>query len=348
VNLAYQLKLYPSRNKADTLANLARLFRRAHTDCTTRLAHAEGARCPSTKGLGEFVGRAYRRAYIDYRRTTKAGHTPGPLKAELIDSAEVQQPRTAKGFDCWIMLRGTTTTPGRNGGFYVPANRHRAINRTLALPGAKLNESAEVFRKNGKWYARVSVSVPLAQVQEPKGWLGCDVGARAAVTRSDGYRGPDLRPLFNRDDERKQNHAKQGLDRTRPMSPSRQVIAREARKAVLVAQSSGRGIALEDPKRLIRWKQHAARCFGSRVLLLAAIFGLAVEMISPPYTSTTCSRCGHIESRQRQKGTFHCWRCHALTNSDFNASVNICHKAYRVTAVSPGSLSLSPGGGADE
>jgi hypothetical protein len=76
-------------------------------------------RLPSTKGKGEFIGRAYRRAYLDYRRTQKAGHTPGSLKAELIDSAEIQQPRTAKGFDCWIMLRGTTTAPGRHGGFYL-------------------------------------------------------------------------------------------------------------------------------------------------------------------------------------------------------------------------------------
>lgn len=348
VNLSYKLKLYPRANKADTLALLTGLFHRAHTACTTVLQAQEQLRCPSTKGMGEFIGRAYRRAYIDFKRTTKAGHTPGFLKAELIDSAEVQQPRTAKGFDCWIMLRGTTTTPGRNGGFYIPANRHVAINRTLALPGAKLNESAEVFRKNGKWYARVSVSVPLAEVQAPKGWLGCDIGARAAVTRSDGYRGPDLRPLFNRDDERKQNHAKQGRDRYRPMSPSRQVIAKEARKAVRVAQSSGRGIALEDPKRLVRWKKHAARFFGTRVLLLAAISGLAISVIGPPYTSITCSRCGHVERRQRHKEAFRCWHCGYTANSDFNAALNICHKAYRVTAVSHGSLSLCPGGGADE
>ena len=162
VNLSYKLKLYPSVNKADTLALLAALFQRSHAECTSLLRQEEG-RPPSTKGMGEFSGRAYRRAYTDYRRTRKAEHTPGFLKAELLDSAEIQQPRTAKGFDCWIMLRGTTSSRGRNGGFYIPARKHRAINRTLALPGAKLNESAEVFRKNGKWYARVSVSVPLVR-----------------------------------------------------------------------------------------------------------------------------------------------------------------------------------------
>ena len=111
VTLSYKLKLYPTANKADTLALLSDLFRREHAGVTTRLADAEEIRLPSTKGLGEFIGRAYRRAYIDFQRTRKAGHTPGFLHAELIDSAEVQQPRKATGFDCWIMLRGTTNKP---------------------------------------------------------------------------------------------------------------------------------------------------------------------------------------------------------------------------------------------
>jgi hypothetical protein len=341
------LKLYPSVNKADTLALLTTLFRKSHADCTTLLAQNQG-RCPSTKGLGEFIGRAYRRAYLDYQRTTKAGHTPGTLKAELIDSAEVQTPRKARGFDCWIMIRGTTTSRGKNGGFYIPAKRHVAINRTLTLPGAKLNEGAEVFRKNGKWYARVSVSVPLAEVQEPKGWLGCDVGVRAAVTRSDGYQGSDLRPILQKQKQRRADQQRTGIDYAYTTSPSRQAIAKEARKAITVCQRSGRGLSLEDPARMIRWKQWAGRYFASRVQLLAAIHGVAVVLLNPSGTSLTCSRCGFGEKRQRHKEAFRCWLCRHTTNADFNASVNLCHGAYRVTAVSHGSPRLSPGVGADE
>lgn len=350
VTLGYKLRLYPTANKADTLALLCTLFQRTHAEATARIAEHEG-RCPSTKGMGEFLGRAYRRAYIDYRRTTKAGHTPGALQAELIDSAEVQAPRKAKGFDCWIMLRGTSTTPGRKGGFYVPARKHRALNGAVALPGAVLNESAEVFRRNGKWYARVSVTVPLPAVTAPRGWLGCDVGARAAVTRSDGYQGPDLRPLLNRQRDRRAMQQKHGMERSYTMSPSRQVIAKEARTVVSVALRSGRGIALEDPNRLIRWKQHAARFFGNRVLLLAALHGLCVQVINPAYTSQTCPRCGKVERRMRHKSAFRCWQCGYTHNADFVASLNIAARAYGVTAVSPGSLSLpspSSGGGADE
>jgi len=349
VTLGYKLKLFPSRGKSDTLAALAALFQRLHTDVTNQLASAEQPRLPSTKGCGEFVGRAYRRAYIDYQRTTKAGHTPGFLKAELIDSAEIQQPRKAKGFDCWIMLRGTTTARGRNGGFYVPARKHRAINRALALPGATLNESAEVFRKNGKWYARVSVSVPLAEVQEPKGWLGCDVGARRAVVRSDGYHGRSLKPVVDGPNryKRKRRRPKRRYARTF----QRQILAREARKAVSVALRSGRGVSLEDPRRLPKWGGWAARQFAKRVELLSALAGVAVRLLKPAYSSQTCSRCGSGDTFRR-KTMFRCCACGFTRHADENAALNLASGSYAVTGISHGLLSLpsSPlrGGGADE
>src|SRR5205823_6253145 len=171
----------------------------------------------------------------------------------------------------------------------------------LALPGAALCEQGEIFRKNGNWYCRVGVKVPLPDEQPVTEWIGCDVGARSAVTRSDGYQGPDLRPVLQRSRTRRAMLQKHGVDETREMSPQRQVLAHETRLLVLVALATGRGIALEDPKRLIRWKQHAARFFGKRVLLLAAILGVAVQVISPPYTSTTCSHCGHVEPAQRHR-----------------------------------------------
>jgi len=345
VILSYKLKLYPTRNKADTLALLVALFQRAHAACTTALTQ-EGGRPPSTKGMGEFVGRAYRRAYIDYRRITKAGHTPGFLKAELIDSADLQLPKRANGFDYWILLKGTKDK------LYIPAKSHRALNRALTLPGAELNlgtkGSAYIMRKNGKWYAYVTVKVPLAEVQQPKGWLGCDVGARSAVVRSDGYRGPDLRPILQRKKERLASQQRNGITR-QSTTHQRQILAREARNAVLVAKRSGRGVSLEDPKRLIRWRQHAARYFGQRVRLLAAIMGVCIQEVNPAYTSITCSRCGLANRGMRHQESFRCWRCGFTHNADFNAALNIAARARGYCHSHQVSLSPSPGGvGADE
>ncbi len=337
VTLSYKLKLYPTHNKADTLALLAALFARHHRECTTVLR--EEGRCPSSKGMGEFAGRAYRRAFTDWRRTRKAGHMPGALKAELIDAAHVQAPRQAKSFDLWVMVQGV-------GKLYIPARKHRALNRALSYPGAALCEQGEVCRKNGKWYCRVGVTVPVPAETPAKEFIGVDVGVRASVARSDGYTGPDLRPTLTRQRNRRAMDQKRGLDRRVDTSPQRQLLAREARRVVSVAQRSGRGIAVEDPCRLIRWKAHAARYFGTRVALLAALMGVPVAVVNPAYSSTTCPRCGFVERHQRHKETFRCWRCAYTQNADFVASQNVCHRATYASCTShSGSLRLCPGAG---
>ena len=346
VVLSYKLKLFPTSNKADTLGLLTRLFCQTHAVATQLMGEMAEPRIPSCKGLGEFKGRAYRRAATDYRRSLKAARKTGrlfkapTLRAELIDAAHIQAPRQAKGFDLWVMVQGV-------GKLYVPAKKHRAVNRALALPGATLCEQGEIFRKNEKWYCRVGVKVPLPDEQKTTEFIGVDIGVRAAVTRSDGYQGPDLRPILKRSRDRRAMLQKHGVDESREISPQRQVLAHEARRVVSVAQHTGRGVALEDPKRLIRWKAHAARYFATRVALLASLTGVAVVLIAPPYTSITCSRCGSVEKRQRHREMFRCWHCGYTQNADFNASRVIAKRARRVSCASRhGSLSLSPGGGA--
>ena len=202
-----------------------------------------------------------------------------------------------------------------------------------------------MFRKNGKWYVRCGVRVPLTEVAKAKEWVGVDVGVRASVTRSDGYRGPDLRPVLKRQRNRRAMDQKRGIERRVETPPQRQVLAKEARLLVSVALATGRGIALEDPKRLIRWKGHAARYFGTRVVLLASLVGVSVRMVAPPYTSTTCSRCGAAQCF-RDRACFRCYRCGYTHNADFNASCNIRSKATHMSCASQsGSFSLRPGGG---
>ena len=216
VVLSYKLKCFPTRNKADTLALLSAHFRRLHSLATQVIA--ETGKWPTSRGRGEFVGRTYRRAWTDYKRGQKAARAlkkdfvPGILKAELIDAAHVQAPRNAKSFELWVMVQGV-------GKLSIPAKKHRAINRTLALPGATLCEQGEVFRKNGKWYVRVGVKVPLPEGKPVREFIGVDVGVRRAITCSDGYRSRDLRPLLKRQRDRRALDQQQGRDRSYEMSP---------------------------------------------------------------------------------------------------------------------------------
>ena len=341
VTLSYRVKLQITRVKSDLLYLLAGLFSRLHADATTQLGDMNIPRQPFAKG--QFAERAARRATVDFMRAKKAARKTRRLfklpylHAELIDAAEIQEPRKAKGFDLWFLVQGA--------GLYLPAKKHRALNKALSFPGAEIGKRAIIFRKNGKWYAQVPVIIPCPEPYKAKGWVGCDIGVRAAVTRSDGYKGPDLRPILKKQRDKREMHQKQGIDRPLgQMTPQRQLLSKEAKAVVSVAQRSGRGVAVEDPKRLLRYKQHAARFFGNRVLLLASLVGVPVRSVAPPYTSTTCSHCGSAKTF-RYRCMFRCLGCGFTHNADFNASCVIRYRASELPSVSHAHLSLSPGGG---
>jgi transposase len=352
VTLAYAVRLYPTANKASVLPLYIREFQRLHglalDELLTRAWEQGHAGFPlgglSQKGRGEFQQRALYRAQQDLVRTAKAGKARPYrwdrkaekraenwigvpfLKAEMLTAAEVQTPRRAKSWDLWVHLEGTPKDQ-----IYLPANRHRALNRALAFPGATLSQSAEVYRRNGKWYARVFVTVPLPVVVEsglhP---LGCDVGVRKAVCTSDGYRGPNVRPILARMRDRNADRQRRGHEKQTVKSYQRSQLAHEARRIVSVAQKTGRGVACEDPTRLIRWKQHAAKHFASRVVLLGQLMGVSVALVPPAYTSQTCGRCGSRESTVRLGEDFWCESCRRLTDADTNAARVISRMAHDI------------------
>ena len=52
-------------------------------------------------------------------------------------------------------------------------------------------------------------------------------------------------------------------------------------------------------------------------------YGVPVAYVAPQYTSQRCSRCGHIEAKNRKLKEFHCIKCNAVENADANAGFNI-------------------------
>ena len=352
LTLAYRVKLDVTRIKSDMLGILCAYFAREQhkaIDFLDGIVAQEGKlvlKGKSQAGEGEFKQRVRRRAFLDYKRAKKAARALKRqmklpyLHAELCDAAEVQEPRKATHFDLWVHIEGLA----RDCQLYLPARKHKAINRALSHPGATLGKSAQVMRRKGKWYAIVYVRCLLPEVAEAKEWYGNDVGVRASVTRSDGHRGPDLRPILKAQKERQAERQRQGMpaDFGR-QTPQRQALAREARKLVLVALATGRGMALEDPERLPRWRQWAARYFAKRVALLASLAGVPVTFVAPPYTSLTCSRCGSAETF-RYRSCFRCRRCRFTHNADYNAACNIRSRACHYGGSHPSPKAFSPAG----
>lgn len=340
--LGYKLKLYPNATKRWMLSALAEYFAKEHMASLNRLAVDHPAKPVLLKGLkragmGEFKQRVIRRAVLDLQRQRKALARarklcpwPVPLpkfKARLIDSAEVQQPRKATSYDLWVHVEGLA----RWCQLCIPAKLHAGINRALAMPGSRLAKSAEIFERDGQWYARVFVHVPPATVTKPQcGFIGVDVGVRTAVSYSDGKQTEGLHQVIRR--QRDQLASRQRQLKTRKkngLSRQCQVLAREARACVTLAARTGRGVALENPSQLIRWKQHAARFFAKRVSLLANLHGVPVALVNPAYTSRTCSKC-HSRDCYRHRRAFHCFDCGHTANADVNAARNIAREGTAV------------------
>jgi len=64
------------------------------------------------------------------------------------------------------------------------------------------------------------------------------------------------------------------------------------------------------------------------ILYKAQIFGVAVQLVDPRYTSQTCPECGHISKANRPtRDTFCCKQCGYSGYSDYVAARNIAVRA---------------------
>ncbi|GAA2403312.1 hypothetical protein GCM10010404_71810 [Nonomuraea africana] len=119
-----------------------------------------------------------------------------------------------------------------------------------------------------------------------------------------------------------------------------------AKQIVTEAERTGRGIALEDlggirdrvrlrkPQRvtLHSWSFHQ---LGSFIAYKAARAGVALIYVEAAYTSQGCSRCGHVDKRNRaDRETFTCTSCGFAEHADVNAARNIASRGVAGWAVS--------------
>lgn len=154
--------------------------------------------------------------------------------------------------------------------------------------------------------------------------IGVDVGYSIAAATSTGeLRGQDLEAL--------QRRTKWRTYRRDANKPYRQGLNRVAKE--LVAAHPNTDFAVEElcftgkkkrskqyRTRLSRWAyQHLAR----RLEFLGLFECFKVVYRNPAYTSQTCSRCGHCDSRNRDGERFKCVECGFECHADVNAAVNI-------------------------
>jgi len=290
-----------------------------------------GNKSLSTAYLGQLANQAQHKARGVIRALRESAKETGnkvnvPVLQRVGCPAKIES--SGNSFDYWLTVENEFEKAKR---VALPVKSHRKLNLALK-DGWKLNPVAEFFKdRNGRFYARVFVQKEVERAEPKREFLGCDVGYRNSVARSDGYVGKNTGKVIaaqrtKNAERRRQNHTVKTVK-----TFLKQLLDIEARRAVNVSRRNGLSLAVESPKTLANLRsgklQGWARCyFYERCRVLCMEEGVCLVWVNPWQTSQTCSVCGVTDGKSREKNTFRCVSCKSELHADVNAAVNISRK----------------------
>lgn len=203
---------------------------------------------------------------------------------------------------------------------------------------------SDLIRQNGQWYLLATVDVEDVPTNPaPQGFIGVDLGIANIATTSTGHRHSGRRLNRSRENDRR-NRRRLAVKHTRSAKRrAKRRAGKEARRArdinhkiskhiVTEAERTGRGIDLEDlsgirerarlkkPQR-VTINSWAFAQLGAFIAYKARRAGVPLVYVDPAYTSQMCSRCHHVDKRNRpNQATFTCRNCGFVEHADLNAS----------------------------
>ncbi len=297
-------------------------------------------------------------AYAALRANTAAGNhgPPGSQQRAIVQATPVSfRADAAQPFDArclsWL-LPNTIGDREATVSIWTVHGRLRRV-RVLAAPRdlASLRTRAigetDLVYRDGKWFLYATIEAPEPQVTDPvNGFVGVDLGIVNIATTSDGDRTAGTRlnryrkrqARLRRRLQAKKTSSARRLLRKRRRKESRfaaDVNHQISKRIVAEAERTGRGVAIEQLSGIrdrvrLRKPQRATMHgwafaqFGRFLTYKATVAGVALVQIDPAYTSQTCSRCGHVDKRNRcSQSKFECGRCGFVGHADHNAAVNI-------------------------
>ncbi|MFF9040108.1 RNA-guided endonuclease InsQ/TnpB family protein [Streptomyces sp. NPDC014892] len=223
---------------------------------------------------------------------------------------------------------------------------------------------SDLLRRNGQWFLISTCEIPENEKNSrPEGFVGVDLGIVNLATTSTGQRHSGRRLNRRRAQDRKLRAKLQCKGTRSAKRRARKRAGSEARRTrdinhkisksiVAEAQRTGRGIALENlggirerarlkkPQRvaLHTW---AFEQLGRFIAYKAERAGVPVVYVDPAHTSRECSRCPHIDKRNRpSQAVFACRSCGFVEHADLNASHNIAARGWRMWVC--GARSVAP------
>ena len=216
------------------------------------------------------------------------------------------------------------------------------------LPSIK--GEADLVTKKGTFFLLQTVEIPEEDVADVETFLGVDFGIKNLATDSTGetFSGETVEKVRQKRTAHKQRLQKKGTKNAKRRL--KKISGREhrfkcntnhviAKTLVLKAKGTGQGIALEDlsgirDRTTVRGglrDQFGKWAFGqlrSFVEYKARLSGVPVLIVDPRNTSRCCSRCGHIDKKNRKsQSEFECVQCRFSCHADFNAAINIASRA---------------------
>lgn len=248
---------------------------------------------------------------------------------------------TIKNRDCTF-----STVNGRVKARYFIGNYQRNM---LDDPNYEFRTATLSYR-NGNFFLNITIIKP-AIVKEPEAIMGIDLGIKNIAATSTGRFFSS--GLLN--DSRKQFREKRGKIQSKGTRSAHKLIKRlggkENRFANWVLHNVSRQIVNEAidkgaqviafeklaniRERAKKWrKKEKAKVnlwtfskLQQFVQYKALEAGIDTVFVDAKYTSQRCSKCGHVESSNRNGFSFKCKHCGFSINADYNASKNIAFKA---------------------
>lgn len=296
-------------------------------------------------------------AYASLTGNLKAGNLGRPGTARRRRATEKPltfRPEAAQPYDdrmlSWQMERRTIsiwTVHGRMK--HLPFTGEEQQLRLLARH--RKGES-DLIRQNGQWYLLATVDVEDAPTNPaPQGFIGVDLGIANIATTSTGHRHSGRRLNRSRENDRRNRRTLATKPTRSAKRRAKRRAGKEARRArdinhkiskhiVTEAERTGRGIALEDlsgirerarlkkPQR-VTINSWAFAQLGAFIAYKARRAGVPVVYVDPAYTSQECSRCHHVDKRNRpNQATFTCRNCGFVEHADLNASHVIAGRGW--------------------
>jgi transposase len=299
----------------------------------TQLFFNRAVKSFSTAGMGQLANQAQHKAQgilkAHFESVKETGAKSNVPQMRQIGCPAKLEKSENSSFDYWLSVENTFEKCKK---IHVPVKGHKRLTYWLSR-GYTLNSNAELHKdKNGKFYAIAFLQKEVKKAEPKPQTLGIDVGIRNSVTRSDGHFGKSLHVALVKARSKRAEKQRQGQRTRLEKTHIKQLLDREAKKAVHVASKSRWNLAVENPKVLANLKPRgriamwAKAYFAERCELLSQEFEVFYWTVNPAYTSQTCGNCHRYSKGSRDGRSFKCPYCRLTVNADLNGGLSIAHE----------------------